>query len=242
MPRSFRRRARLVVSAALAFVALTTPGSPGQLPAENARGPRGCSTPVSERKTPAGCYTTAQKVFGALPEAPLFWHIHELRGAGATTVKPGPRSVVVQSLRRTWLYTIAEEGWQPETGEPIAVIGPLQVAPRVSYTARYMEAVFPPDLDTGLIGHRHPGSEAWYVLSGTQCLETPNGLIMASAGQAAMVPEGWPMTISAVGPRTRRALVLVLHRSDEPYSMPVDQHTHAGAPHAGWKPKGLCPQ
>ena len=80
------------------------------------------------------------------------------------------------------------------------------------------------------------------LLSGMQCLETPNGLILAGAGNAAMVPEGWPMSISSVGPHTRRALVLVLHQSSEPYSMPVDHPTHHGAPFANWRPKGLCPQ
>ena len=60
------------------------------------------------------------------------------------------------------------------------------------------------------------------MVSGSQCLETPNGLVMASAGGSALVPEGWPMAISAFGPETRRALVLVLHPSAEPYSMAVD--------------------
>jgi quercetin dioxygenase-like cupin family protein len=48
------------------------------------------------------------------------------------------------------------------------------------YTARYMEAVFPPGAQPAGSGpgHRHPGLEAWYVLSGAQCLETPNGLAM----------------------------------------------------------------
>jgi hypothetical protein len=105
-----------------------------------------------------------------------------------------------------------------------------------------MEAVFPPDFETGIVGHRHPGPEAWYVLTGTQCLETPNGLIMASAGGSAMVPEGWPMRISAVGPETRRAIVLVLHPSVEPYSMSVDDPRRPGAPHSHWKPQGLCPK
>ena len=89
-------------------------------------------------------------------------------------------------------------------------------------------------------GHRHPGPEAWYVVSGAQCLETPNGLIVASAGGGAMVPEGWPMAISSVGAETRRALVLILHRSDQPYSMAVDDHRSHGAPHSDWKPLGLC--
>jgi hypothetical protein len=70
----------------------------------------------------------------------------------------------------------------------------------------------------GAAGHRHPGPEAWYGVSGGQCLETPNGMILANAGQAAMVPEGWPMAISSVGRDTRRALVLILLRSDRPYS------------------------
>ena len=145
-------------------------------------------------------------------------------------------------MRRTWLYTIAEEGWRAVGGDRAARIGPLDVSGGQGYTATYMEAVFPPELYTPLIGHRHPGSEAWYLITGTQCLETPNGLIMASAGHAALVPEGWPMSISSVGPRTRRALVLILHRSDEPLAMPVHHRPKAGAPFADWKPKGLCPQ
>jgi hypothetical protein len=57
-----------------------------------------------------------------------------------------------------------------------------------------------------------------------------------------MVPEGWPMAISSVGRETRRALVLVLHRSDLPYSMAVDDHRSHGAPHAQWTPQATCPQ
>ena len=154
---------------------------------------------------------------------------------------------------RHWLYAIAEEKWRPESGERIAVIGPLQVTASTAYTARYMQALFPPDAPTLYPGpgHRHPGPEAWYVVSGAQCLETPNGLIVASAGGGAMVPDGWPMAIASVGPETRRALVLILHRSSEPYAMTVDgaprvpvpavsDHRSHAAPHADWMPQGLC--
>jgi hypothetical protein len=107
-----------------------------------------------------------------------------------------------------------------------------------------MQALFPADAPTLYPGpgHRHPGPEAWYVISGAQCLETPNGLIVANAGQGAMVPEGWPMSIANVGPDTRRALVLILHRSGEPYSMHIDDPRSSGAPHSPWKPQGLCPK
>ena len=155
---------------------------------------------------------------------------------------------------RHWLYAIAEETWRPMAGDRVAVIGPLQVATGTPYTARYMEALFPwagPQPYGDGSGHRHPGPEAWYVVSGAQCLETPNGLIVASAGGGAMVPDGWPMAISSVGGETRRALVLILHRSSEPYSMTVDgtsrgpasavsDHRNHGFPHSNWKPQGLC--
>jgi hypothetical protein len=67
-------------------------------------------------------------------------------------------------------------------------------------------------------------------------------MILANAGQAAMVPEGWPMAISSVGRDARRALVLVLHRSDQPYVMAVDDHRSHDAPHAQWTPQATCPQ
>ncbi len=53
-----------------------------------------------------------------------------------------------------------------------------------------------------------------------------------------MVPTG-----RATGTRDpRRALVLVLHRSDQPYSMAVDDHRSHGAPHAQWTPQATCPK
>ena len=199
-------------------------------------------TPVSERKTEAGCYTTAEAPLGILPVGRLYWHIYSYPTPTAANAARVQRGTVAEAFGKHWLYTIAEEQWHPTAGEKVAVIGPLDVVTDKPYTARYMEAVFPPDFETGLVGHRHPGPEAWYVLTGSQCLETPNGLIMASAGSSAMVPEGWPMRISAVGAETRRALVLILHRSGEPVSMNVDDPRSPGAPHSHWIPQGLCPK
>ena len=54
-----------------------------------------------------------------------------------------------RSMGRVWLYTIAEEGFGPPAGgDLVAVIGPLDVTGGEAYTARYMEAVFPPDWDS----------------------------------------------------------------------------------------------
>ena len=78
--------------------------------------------------------------------------------------------------------------------------------------------------------HRHSGPEAWYMLSGTQCLETPGHTLVVSAGNSSVVRAGPPMRLSTLGSAKRRALVLVLHDSDKPWVTMVDD----------WKPQGLC--
>jgi quercetin dioxygenase-like cupin family protein len=93
-----------------------------------------------------------------------------------------------------------------------------------------MEAVFTAGMKAAV--HRHSGPEAWYLLTGTQCLETPEGMTVAHAGDTTIVPEGPPMALNSVGTETRRSVLLVLHDTTQPWiTMAVD-----------WQPKGLCPQ
>jgi quercetin dioxygenase-like cupin family protein len=191
-----------------------------------------------------GLHLTAEVHLGALPPQSMYWHIYEFDSRAAAEASRPARGTVAEAFGRFWLYAIAEEGWRTTGGQKVSVVGPFILSPDTPYTARYMRAFFPPVEVNGPYGpgHRHPGPEAWYVVSGGQCLETPNGLILANAGQSAMVPEGWPMAISSVGRETRRALVLILHRSDQPYSMAVDDHRSHGAPHAQWTPQAKCPK
>ena len=202
------------------------------------------ATPLAESDV-RGLHLTAEVPMGTLPPQSMYWHIYEFESRAAAEAARPARGTVAEAFGRHWLYVIAEEGWQTDAGRKISVVGPFILSPETSYTARYLRAFFPPveiNGPYGTAGHRHPGPEAWYVVSGGQCLETPNGLILANAGQAAMVPEGWPMAISSVGRDTRRALVLILHRSDQPYSMAVDYHRSHGAPHAQWTPRATCPK
>ena len=116
------------------------------------------------RRTEVGCYTTAETPLGPLPAGKWFWHVRSYATRVEATAARGPRSTVVEVQGRVWLYTIAEESWLPVGGRPVATIGPLDVTAGDAYTARYLEAVFTPDVDTNVMaGHRHPGSEAWYI-------------------------------------------------------------------------------
>lgn len=196
----------------------------------SAQVPGGCNTPVSQRTSEVGCYLTTTEVLGAVSKGPLFWHLYTYPTRGAADAAKEPRGTVVESFGKVWLYTIADASWRPSGGERIAVIGPLATTAGKQYTARYMEAVFTPGMQGG--PHRHSGPEAWYVLSGAQCLETPEGITVAHAGDGATVPEGPPMSIQSVGTEIRRSVLLVLHDNSQPWITTASD----------WKPKGLCPK
>jgi quercetin dioxygenase-like cupin family protein len=190
--------------------------------------PGGCSDPAEGRDDRVGCYLTATRALGELPSEPLFWHVYTFPNRPAAEAERTERSTVVQAFEGIWLYSIEPEGWRPTRGTRMAVTGPLGTRRGVHYTARYMEATFPPGLRTG--AHAHSGPEAWYVLTGAQCLQTPDRTIIARAGEGALVPEGSPMVLSSIGTETRRSVLLVLHETSKSWT----------APHAGWQPHGPC--
>jgi quercetin dioxygenase-like cupin family protein len=148
----------------------------------------------------------------------------------AAEAAKGPRGTVVESFGKVWLYTIAESKWRASGGERIATIGPLKIQAGIQYTARYMEAVFAPGMSTPV--HRHSGAEAWYLVSGVQCLETRDGIRVVRTGKGGMVPEGPPMVLSSVGTETRRSVLVVLHDTSQPWVTYTSD----------WKPKGRCPK
>jgi quercetin dioxygenase-like cupin family protein len=218
----------LLLTSSLAMTTVPTTVALAQLP--GTRIPGGCDVPVSQRTSETGCYLVATTPLGTLPSAPMYWHLYRYPSRAGAEAAKGMNGTVVDSLGHIWVYTIAGKNWRPTAGERVAVLGPLQVSPDKQYTARYMEAVFAPGMLTSV--HRHSGAEAWYVLAGAQCLETPDRIIVARAGEGAVVPEGPPMALSGIGGDIRRSVLLVIHDSSEPW-MTVTRD---------WAPQGRCPK
>lgn len=192
--------------------------------------PGPCELPVSQRTSNIGCWVAANEELGTLSREAVFWHLYTFPNRSAAEAMKPARGTVLESFGKTWLFAIAESDWRPEKGERVAVVGPLHVQVDKSYTARYLEATIPPGERTPI--HTHAGPEAWYVVTGAQCLETPEGITVVRAGESAIVREGPPMMLSSVGTETRQSLVLVLHDSAKPWTMRV----------SGWEPKGACPK
>lgn len=184
--------------------------------------------PVEERAgRELGCFVIATAAVGKLRGITQYWYLDAFASTRAAERVQGPRGTVVAAAGKTWLFTIAPGGWQASGGERIAEIGPLKVGKTEDYTAVYMEAVFEPGMKSAV--HRHAGPEAWYVLEGEQCLETPGGTLVARAGQGAIIPAGPPMQLTGTGTGKRHALVLILHDSSQAFTIPVSDWTPTGA-------------
>jgi hypothetical protein len=94
-----------------------------------------------------------------------------------------------------------------------------------------MEAVFPPKQAMQTAVHQHSGPEAWYVLTGAQCLRTPEKVLVIRAGKGGFVQQGPSMLLTSIGTETRRAVLLVLHDADRPW-MTIK---------SDWTPMTQCP-
>jgi hypothetical protein len=187
--------------------------------------------PVAQRAgREFGCFITAREELGALPrDSALYWHIDAFPTQATAETAKARRSTVVRSLGRIWLFTIAERGWRPASGERIAEAGPLPLIEADAYAAVYMEGVFKPGMQSAV--HRHPGVEVWYTLEGEQCLETPQGrLVQRAGGAGVMVRGGVPMILTGTGTSVRRSLVLILQDAAKPRSVRATD----------WTPAGLC--
>jgi quercetin dioxygenase-like cupin family protein len=185
--------------------------------------------PVAERTSEVGCWIIANQPTGQLAKSETFWHLDVYPTEGEAEAAKAVGSAVVKSLGKTWLLTIADEGWRPSGGERVAEIGPLPITAGQSYSAQYMEAIFTPGMEAP--AHTHAGPEAWYTQAGETCLETPSGKqIGRVGGPPVIIPGGPPMHLTATGTEQRRALVLILHESSK----------RATTPEHDWIPKGLC--
>jgi uncharacterized protein (TIGR02246 family) len=220
---------------------ITRPPSPNAgaaVPTERATGasttvpvPGGCAVRRTGPSDAVGCYLAGTEAFGAAPAAPLFWHLDRYPTRAAAEAARRAHGTVVEAHGRVWLFTLADSTWRPTAGaagERVARVGPLPVTPGRMYAAHYLEGVVPVGARTPV--HRHAGPEAWYVLAGAQCLETPDGARVVRAGESFVVPEGPPMALVGTGTVTRRTLGLVLHDAAQPWSIPTSD----------WAPKGIC--
>jgi len=179
-----------------------------------------------------GVRQLAVKPFRTLPKGVLFLRLETFPTTKAAQDSATSASAVVEWARKIWLFTLGPKGVRSPGGTLVAEIGPVPEVPAAtSYVLDVNEADFGPDMKTQVAQqvHTHPGPEIFYLLTGEQCLETPNGATRAQAGEGMVAPANTPMQLNITGSSRRDAFFVVVHDAMKPRVTPSD-----------WQPSGTC--
>ena len=161
-----------------------------------------------------------EKKVNELPNGDLYWRIDTFDSKGLAEQAAGPFSLVAETQGKTWLFTLGRAGEYARGGTKVAEIGPI---PRISakeYLLRVNEAGGPEGSATAV--HTHPGSEAFYVISGELTQKTPHGITKAATGQG-VVGHGadTPMVVSNSGSGDLREFALFVVDASRPFNSPA---------------------
>jgi quercetin dioxygenase-like cupin family protein len=194
---------------------------------EHATGVACDDVPAGKQRPEFGCFNIATEKDLQFAQTSVFWHIRTFANRDAAEAAKSATGVVVEEDGRVWLSEFGARDLVVKGGQPIAVVGPLELPPAKSYTAVLSYAVMRPG-DRSRV-HTHPGPEGWYMIVGEQCLDTPAGPNRAKAGGTMTVGANVPMELNITGTVLRKSLVLVIHDSAQPRGTPSQ-----------WKPSGKC--
>lgn len=161
----------------------------------------------------------AEKTVRSLPPGPLYWRIERFANAAQAHADARPEALFVTDVDVIWRFTLAT-GKVSKPGASVVQIGPVP-APRASaYLLRINRAGGPPGVKTPV--HTHPGSEAFYVLSGALCQRTEHGTVRLDAGQSmnGHAPE-MTMQLSSCGATSLDQFVLFVVDARKPFSTPA---------------------
>lgn len=161
----------------------------------------------------------AEKKVTELPSGELFWRVETFASKEQAQQAASPLGLVAEYDGKAWLFTLGPAGGAAK-GTKVAEIGPIPRISTTEYLLRINEAGGPKGSATA--PHTHPGSEAFYVLTGELTQRTPHGEARLAAGQS-MVGHGadTPMIVSNSGSDDLRELALFVVDATKPFSSPA---------------------
>ncbi len=161
-----------------------------------------------------------EKKMAALPPGDLFWRIENFASLDQAKAAAGEWSLVTESAGKVWLFTLGAAGASTPGGAKVAEVGPIPRVAANEYLLRINEASGPPGAVTPV--HSHPGSEAFFVLSGEQSIRGAHSTLVVKAGQ----PEAghgpaMAMQVSSSGSVNLHSLVMFVVDAGKPFSSPA---------------------
>jgi hypothetical protein len=162
----------------------------------------------------------AERKVADLPPGELFWRIENYPTRGDAQAAAGRWSLIAEAAGKVWLFTLGPSGGSSAGGTKVAEVGPIPRFTADQYLLRINEASGPPGSVTPI--HSHPGSEAFFVLTGEQSIRGAHGTMVVKTGQ----PEAghganMAMQVSSSGSSDLRSLVMFVVDAAKPFSSPA---------------------
>jgi hypothetical protein len=165
----------------------------------------------------------AEKKVKQLPSGALYWRLENFPTLAQAEAAAGATSLAAEVAGKAWLFTLGEKGGATRGGSKVVEIGPVPAIKASEYLLRVNRAGGPPGAKTPV--HTHPGSEAFYVLTGRLGQKTPSGTNYAEAGQS-MNGHGsdMPMEVFSAGTSDLDQLVMFVVDAARSFSSPAKFH------------------
>jgi len=162
----------------------------------------------------------AEKKLKALPAGPLFWRVENFPTLAQAQAAAGATSLAVDVHGKVWLFTLGAKGASTAGGSKVIEIGPVPQLSAPEYLLRINYTGGPAGVKTPV--HTHPGSEAFYILTGRLGMHNPYGTMQVEAGKAmnGHSPE-MPMQVFNAGQDELNALVMFVVDATRPFSSPA---------------------
>jgi len=162
----------------------------------------------------------AERRVTELPAGELFWRIDCYSSRTDAQAAAGAWSLIAEAAGQVWLFTLGAATEPSAGGTRVAVVGPIPRVAASEYLLRINEAGGPSGSITPV--HSHPGSEAFFVLSGEQSIRTRHGIMVVKASQTEPGHgAGVAMQVSSSGTADLEALVMFVVDANKPFSNPA---------------------
>jgi hypothetical protein len=162
----------------------------------------------------------AEKKLEHLPAGPLYWRLENFPTLAQAQAAAGPTSLAAEVSGKAWLFTLGQRDRATPGASKVAEIGPVPTITAPEYLLRINRAGGTPGAKT--VVHSHPGSEAFYVLSGRLGQKTPEGVHYAKAGESMNGHgPGMAMEVFSAGTSDLDQIVMFVVDATKPFSVPA---------------------
>ena len=161
----------------------------------------------------------AEMKVASLPQGELYWRIENFGSLAQARANAGPYGLAIEAAGKAWLFTLGPKA-SSGNGAKVAEVGPITRFNASQYLLRINEATGKPGATTK--PHTHPGSEAFYVLSGEKSVRSLHGTTKIQPGQPmAGLGADVPMQVTSTGAQDLHSLVMFVLDADRPFSTPA---------------------